>query len=71
MIKSMLTDCLEMLAFGTNWENLTFFGQRTNLLGQSPNGQELVTDVQLRFIPYIHHTSDYRQYCHVDTAQHC
>ena len=33
-----------------NWHelvDLTFFGQWTNLLDQSPSGQELVTDVQL------------------------
>ena len=40
--KRMLADCLEMV-------DMTFFGQYTNLLDQSPSEQELVTDVWLPF----------------------
>ena len=35
-----------------------------NLLEQSQNGQELVTDSQLVLIACIHHTHDHRQCCH-------
>ena len=37
----------------------------------APSGHKFVTDLA-RLISNIHHTNDYRQYCHVgDTAQHC
>ena len=45
IIKSMLPNCLEMLVFSHEFVNLTFFGQWTNLLDRSRNGQEQVTDV--------------------------
>ena len=47
IVTSMLANCVEMPVFGTNWVDLTFSGQWTNLLDQSPHGQELVTDVSL------------------------
>ena len=52
------------------WVDLTFYGQRTNLLDTKWTG---ACDKRLaRLISYIHHTSDYRQYSHVrNTAQHC
>ena len=38
----------------------------------SPNGPELATNVLARLISYIHHTSGFKQYCHVgNTAQQC
>ena len=39
-------------------------GQWTNLLDQSPNGQELATNVWQDWFP-TYHANDYRQYCHV------
>ena len=66
VLKLSCNVCIQLELVG-----LTFVGQWTNLLDQQPNGQVLVTDV-LRLISHIHHTSDYRQHCHVgNTAQHC
>ena len=44
-----------------------------NKLAQSVTVWTGACDERLaRLIPYIHHTSDYRQHCHVgNTAQHC
>ena len=44
IVKRMLTNCLEMLLFGTNWQTVV---GKTNWHDQSPNGQELVTKVRL------------------------
>ena len=59
--KSFLTAC--------TWhglDDLTFYGRSTSL-------QDQACDRRLaRWISCIHHTSDFRQYCHVgNTAQHC
>ena len=43
----MLTNCPEVLLFGTNWQTCRSLVSEQNMLDQSPNGQELVTDVQL------------------------
>ena len=46
--------------------------QYTNLHEQSPHGPELVTTRLARLISFIHHTSEFKQYCHVgNTAQQC
>ena len=50
----------------------TLFGQQPNLPEQLQNGPELVTNVWIDWFSYIHHTCEYRDYCHVgNTAQQC
>ena len=52
--------------------NLTFCGQSTNLLDQSPKWTQACNRRLARLISYTHHTRDYRQHRHVrNTAQHC
>ena len=53
-------------------EDLIFCGLWTNLLARSQNGQNSCDKRLARLISYIHHTSEYRQYCYVGkTAQQC
>ena len=53
-------------------DDLIFYGQWTSLHGRSRNGPKLATNVCLVLISYIHHTCDYKQYCHVgNTAKQC
>ena len=52
-------------------DDLTSCGLSINWFVRLPNGLKNVTD-DAKLISYIHHTQDYRQYCHVgNTAQHC
>ena len=52
--------------------SLTFYGQSTNLLDQSPKWTQACNRRLARLISYTHHTRDYRQHRHVrNTAQHC
>ena len=46
-------------------EDPKIHGQRTNMRDQSLNGPKLVTNALNRFICNIHHTCEYKQYCHV------
>ena len=46
-------------------DDLIFCCQWTNLHDQLQNGPKLVTNDYLVWISYIHHTCDYKQYCHV------
>ena len=45
--------------------DLTFYGQWTNVLDQSPGGQELVTIDEVVWFHTFTHTSDYRHYWHL------
>ena len=72
IIRCMLTNGLEMFVPGTNWWTRHPYGQEINLLDPSPNWTGACDKRLARLISYIHHTSDYRQYCHVgNTAKHC
>ena len=52
--------------------HLTFHGQWTNLFYQSPKWTGACDKRSARLISYIHHTRNYRPYCHVgSTSQHC
>ena len=70
-ILRLLTICLEMVAFGTNWE--TRHSWLVNKLARSVTKWTRACDRRFaRLVYYIHHTNDRRQYCHVgSTAQHC
>ena len=68
IVRSLLTNCLEMLVFGrpdTLWS--------VNKLAISLTKWTQACDRRLaKLISYIHHTNDFRQYCHVGhTAQRC
>ena len=53
-------------------EDPIFYGQWTNLHDRSQNGPKLVTNDYLVLISDIHHTCDYKHYCHVgNTAKQC
>ena len=63
VVKSMLTNCLEMLVFGTNWWTWQFWS--VNKLARSVTKWTRTCDRCLaRLVTYIHHTSDNWQYCH-------
>ena len=53
-------------------DDLTFNGQSTSLQDQSQTWTQACDRRLARLISHIHHTNDFRQYCHVgNTAQHC
>ena len=64
-----------VLDIACTWHELvdqTFYGLSTNLQEQSQNGLRACDRRLARLVSYIHHTNDYRQYCHVSsTVQHC
>ena len=68
----MLSNCSEMLIPGKNWTTRYFFWS-VNKLARSITKWTKACDKRLnRFISYIHHTSEYKQYCHVgNTAKQC
>ena len=64
----MHTNCSEMSEFWLELVNMRSCG----LLVLSRNGREHVTNVLARGISYIHHTSEFKQNCHVgNTANQC
>ena len=71
IVRSLLTNCLDVLVLGTNWTT------RHSVVGQqaceiSPKWTQACDRRWARLICYIHHTNDSRQCCHVgNTAQHC
>ena len=71
IVKSMLSNCLEMLIIGTNWTTDILWS--VNKLARSITKWAKACDKRLsRLISYIHHTCDYKQYCHVgNTAKQC
>ena len=71
IVKSMLTYCLEMIRYRTNWQTCILWS--VNKLTRSVTKWTRACDRRLaRLIAYIHHTNDHRQRCHVGTtAQNC
>ena len=67
----MLSNGFEMLVLGTYWT--TDFLWSVNKLARSITKWTRACDKRLnRLISYIHHTCEYRQYCHVgNTAKQC
>ena len=63
VVKSMLSNCSEIPVLGTS----------VNKLARSITKWTKAGDKRLsRLISYIHHTSEYKQYCHVgNTAKQC
>ena len=69
IVKYMLSNCSEMLIPGKNWT--TWYS--VNKLARSITKWTKACDKRLnRLISFIHHTSEYKQYCHVgNTAKQC
>ena len=66
----MLTNCLEMLVFGTkkHTRHSVVCQQTCKSSHKMDSGDRRLA----RLISYIHHTSEYKQYCHVgNTAKQC
>ena len=70
--KYMLSNCSEMLILGKNWTTWYFLWS-VNKLARSITKWTKDCDKRLnRLISYIHHTSEYKQYCHVgNTPKQC
>ena len=65
IVKYMLSNCSEMLILGKNWTT-RFFLRSVNKLARSITNRTKACDKRLnRLISHIHHTSEYKQYCHV------
>ena len=74
IVKSMLSNCSEMLFLGTHWKTrYSMVSEQTNLHHRSENEWTKACDKRLsRLISNIHHTGKYKQYCHVgNTAKQC
>ena len=71
IVKSMLSNCSEMFTLGTYWK--TWYSMVSEKLARSITKWTKACDKRLnRLISYIHHTCEYKQYCHVrNTAKQC
>ena len=71
IVKHLLSNCSEMLIFGTYWRFDILWS--VNKLARSITKWTEAYDKRLhRLISYIHHTCEYKQYCHVgNTAKQC
>ena len=71
VVRSLLVNCLDMLYLARIGRSDILWS--VNKLARSVTKWTRSCDKRLaRLISYIHHTNDYRQYCHVaNTAQHC
>ena len=71
IVNYMHSNCSEMLILGKNWT--TWYLWPVNKLARPITKWTKACDKRLnRLISYIHHTSEYRQYCHVgNTAKQC
>ena len=71
VVRSLLANCLDMLYLARIGRSDILWS--VNKLARSVTKWTRSCDKRLaRLISYIHHTNDYRQYCHVaNTAQHC
>ena len=71
IVKSVLTNCSEMLIIGTYWNTDILWS--ANKLARSITKWTKACDKRLsRLISYTHHTSEFKQYCHVgNTAKQC
>ena len=67
----MLSNCLEMLVFGTDWK--TDIPWSVNKLARSVAGWARACDKRMnRLISDIHHTCEYKQCCYVgNTVKQC
>ena len=72
IVNYLLSNCSEMLIFGKNLDDLIYIWS-VNKLARSITKWTKACDKRLnRLIIYIHHTSEYKQYCHVgNTAKQC
>ena len=70
-VTCMLSNCSEMIILGKNWT--TRYSMVSNKLARSITKWTNACDKRLnRLISYIHHTCEYKQYCHVgNTAKQC
>ena len=76
---NLLENCqihaLELFWNAYTWhvlDDLIFYGQWINLHDRLPNGPKACDKRLNRLISYIHHTCEYKQYCHVgNTAKQC
>ena len=70
--KSSLTNCSWIVCTWRALEDQAFYGPWTSLHVLSPKGPEACDTCSARLISYIHHTSEFKQYCHVgNTAPEC
>ena len=71
IVKIMLSDCSEMLVLGTCWK--TWYSMVSEKRARSITEWTKACDKRLsRLICCIHHTCQYKQYCHVwNTAKQC
>ena len=71
IVACLLSDCSGVLISGKNWT--TWYLWSVNKLARSITKWTKACDKRLnRLISYIHHTSEYKQYCHVgNTAKQC
>ena len=67
----MLSNCIEMFVFCQNW--LTTHSLLCEQTFTTDHKMDQACDKRLsRLISYIHHTCDYKQYCHVgNTVKQC
>ena len=70
IVRSLLTNCLDMLVLGTNWKaRHSVVGQQTCSISHYMDRSMWRT---LGSFDFIHSSRDYRQHCHVgNSAQHC
>ena len=70
IVKSLLTDCSEMLVFGTHWQARHSVVSKHTCTSSHQSGQENVTTLLARLISYIHLTCEHRQKCFVGNSAH-
>ena len=69
--KIMLSNCSEMLIFGSNWTT-RYSMVRAQLARSITKWTKACVKRLNRLISYIHYTCEYKQYCHVgNTAKQC
>ena len=64
IVKSMLSNCSEMLVLGNVLDDPMFYGQWINLPRSITKWTKSCGKRLYRLIIYIHYTSEYKQYCH-------
>ena len=71
IVKSMLSNCSEMLILGTYWTTRdSMVSEQTCTINH--NMDQACGERLARLISHIHYTSEYKQYCHVgNTAKQC
>ena len=72
IITNLLTNCLEMLSFGTNWETRHSVVCQQTCKSSHKNGLRHATDDWQDWFHSFIYTNEFQQYCHVgNTAQQC